>query len=203
VRARAAAKAGHREILLDRIAPWVPKKMGEMVMIGHTDYFPYHLPKEIIDRPRDDMVQQLLNLYNLKAPIEIKTGQSGGEPAFVKELNDINKALFNQVKKEKDPQGRFVQILTNNPQTVYYVAVVTRVPQPDHKDFQDNVLRDAFEPERAMMRPYNTFVTRAQELLAKDFHTLLVAQLQKDLGYQTMEEYEETRKTFDKDDHGG
>ncbi len=204
VLANAAREAGHREIVLARIAPLVPKEVPGMVS-GQRDYVPYHLPKDAVDRPRDDMVKQLLSLYHLKAPIEIKTGLASGEPTFVKELNDLNKSLFDAIKKEKDPQGKFVQVLTNKPQTVYYVAVVTRAPQASDKDFQDQVLKNAWEPqmlERAETRPFDTFVTRAQELRATEFHTMLVAQLREDLGYQPADGFDEVRKTFDKDEHG-
>lgn len=198
--ARAAHEAGHPEIVLDKIAPLVPKKVGNMIMGGQRDYFAYQLPKDKIDLPRDDMVKDLLRLYDLKAPIDAKTGLTGGEPSFVKELNDINKSLFDAVKREKDPKGKFVQILTNKPQTVYYVAVVSRPPVADPKDFQDYVLKFASETQ---MRPVDTFATRAQELLARDFHPLLIAQLKNDLGFEPISDLDETRKTFDRDEHGG
>jgi hypothetical protein len=195
VRDKASREAGHREIVLDRIAPLVPKQTQ---LGGHRDYYSYHLPKDMISYPRDDMVKQLLSLYDLKGPIDIKTGLSGGEPAFVKQLNDINKVLYESVKREKQPQGKFVQVLTNKPQNVYYVAVVTRVPTPDHKDFQDYVLKFASE---APMRSVDTFITRAQEMVAKDFHAALIGQLQKDLGFVD-ENLAETRKSFDRDEQG-
>jgi hypothetical protein len=202
VRDSAAQKAGHAKIVLDRIAPLVPKQAGDLMFGGHRNYFPYHLPKNAITYPRDDMVKQLLSLFDLKAPIEIKTGQAGGEPAFVKQLNDINKELFDAVKQRfpKDPQGKFVQVLTNKPQNIYYVAMVTRWPSADAKDFQDFVLRYASE---APMRPVDSFVTRAQELVAKDFHAELIQQLQQDVGYTAQTDLEETKKTFDREEHGG
>ena len=202
VRDSAAREAGHPKIVLDRIAPLVPKSKGDLMFGGHRNYYPYHLPKDTITYPRDDMVKQLLSLFDLKAPIEIKTGQAGGEPAFVKQLNDINKELFNAVKQRfpKDPQGKFVQVLTNKPQNVYYLAMVTRWPSPDAKDFQDFVLKYASE---APMRPVDSFVTRAQELVAKDFHAELIQQLQQDVGYTAQTDLEETKKTFDREEHGG
>ena len=141
----------------------------------------------------------LLSLYDLKAPVEIKTGLPEGEPSFVNQINAINKELFTAIKREKDPRGKFVHILTNRPQNIYYVAVVTRPPSPDPKDFQDYVLKFASE---APMRSVDTFVTRAQELLAKDFHDALVAQLKNDIGFDAVGDMEDARKTFDRDDHG-
>jgi hypothetical protein len=200
VRNKAAQEGGRREIVLQKIAPLVPKTVGEILQGGHRDYFPYRLPKDTIGQARDDMVSQLLNLYEPKSAIEIKTGLTGGEPAFVKQLNDINKSLFDAIKKEKDPKGKYVQVLTNKPQTIYYVACITRPPTADPKDFQDFVLKFASETP---LRSVDTFVARAQELRAKEFHAALIAQLREDLGFSSTGELDETRKSFDRDDHGG
>jgi hypothetical protein len=194
-------QGGHLPIVLKGIAPLVPKTVGETGRGGHRDYFPYQLPKDTIQQARADMVKQLLELYDLKAPIKIELGLPGGDPSFVKEVNDINKTLFDLVKKEnpKDPQGHFVQILVNKPHTVYYIAAVTSPPTPNPKDFQGDVLQ--FASEGQGQRFVDQFVTRAQQQLATDFHHSLIVQMRNDLGGWTPPD-EETRKTFDKEETG-
>jgi hypothetical protein len=196
-----AVQARQPTILLRNIAPLVPKTIGDARQMrgGHRDYFPYQLPKDTISHPRDDMVQQLLGLYDLKAPIEIKLNLTTGEPAFINQLNTINKSLFDATKRafKNDPQGHFVQVLTNQAQDVYYVAAITRPPTPDYRDFQGDVLRFASEqPERFV----DSFMTRAQQMLAAEFHAKLVQQLKDELGFDLVDS--EAHKTFDKDEHG-
>jgi len=93
------------------------------------------------------------------------------EPAFVKELNDLNKALFDKAKKENKPHA-FVQVMTNKPQNIYYVAVVTLPPFADRNDFKESVIAFASEAQ-FQFRPVDSFMTRAQEILARQFHEQL------------------------------
>ncbi len=199
-----AVPAQHRPLVLSKIAPLVPRTVGERAMGGQRDYFPYTLPKDTIVMPRDDMVKELLDLYDLKAPIEVKTktGLTTGEPSFVKELNDLNKSLFDAVKKEnpKAPQGKFVQILTNEPQSMYYVAVISSPPTANLKEFEGDVLQFAAINQ---FRFVDRFVTRAQQMLATDFHAAIVQQLCRDFNCEPPPPDSDVRKTFDKDDHGG
>jgi hypothetical protein len=203
-----AAQVKHRPIVIPKVAPLAPKASGTE-KASHRDYYPYQLPKDAgLDYPRDDMVTQLLNLYNLKQPIDVKYKETkeGVEPSYVKQLNDLNKALFDTAKKEKNPQGKFVQVLTNKPQTVYYVAVVSRSPTADPKEFRDNVLEHAYyDPLHplAEFRPYDAFMTRAQELIAQDLRVRILEQLKQELRFDITEEGQKTRETFDSSSDGG
>jgi hypothetical protein len=193
-----AQEARRDPIVLSHIAPWVPQTIGDPTTGGHREYFPYQLPKDTITMPREDMVTGLLALYDLKGPIEIKLpdAEKKGEPAFVKQLNDLNKALYDKVKREKNPQGQYVQVLTNKPQNTYYVAVVTRKPTADPKDFQDRVLRFASE---AQFRFVDTFVNRAQAQMGEQFHKDLVAQM-REKWVSNIDD--DARSKFDEGDHG-
>jgi hypothetical protein len=200
---RASDQAMHKPIVLKNLAPLAPKLSGDPLKRGTRIYGGYHLPKDTIARPRDSMVDELLSLYDLKAPIEIQTKllEGGAEPTYVKVLNDLNKELYDKVKKEKDPKGQFVQVLTNKPQTIYYVAVVSRRPNPYDKAQRDDfmsALRYASEQSGLYV---DTFAERAQQMLATSFHKQLVDQMKAEFNY-TGPTDAETRQSFDRDDHG-
>jgi hypothetical protein len=90
----------------DNFMPW-----------SNRSYARYQVPRNTVEYPRDDMSQELLSLTDLKKPIEI------GD----KKLDDLNKELYSTFEKIKkaDDSERIVQILTNKPQTAFYVACVT------------------------------------------------------------------------------
>ncbi len=200
--AKAGRQAGHAPIRLDHIAPWAPKQAGEEFKSGQREYFAYRLPKDAIAMPRDDMVSDLLSLVQPKRPFEVKTGLPSGEPTFVKQLNDLNKSLYEALKKDKHARGKYVQVLTNKPETVYYVAVVTKLPFADPKDFQERVIAGASTGPGAMpFRFVDTFAERAQDLLAKEYRASLLAQIRQELGFTPPDESKRT--TFDSSDHGG
>jgi hypothetical protein len=85
--------------------------------LGNRSYSRYKIPANTFDYPRDDMSETLLSLADLKKPIEIG----------VKNLDEINQELFKNYEKKKKPDDieGVVQILTNKPRTVFYVACVT------------------------------------------------------------------------------
>lgn len=179
----ASLEAKHESILIPRIAPMSPKDVGERFKGGRREYYPYQLPKDRVTLPRDEMVAELLALYGLKQPIKMEmVHPEFGEPAFVKELNDLNKALFDKAKKENKPHA-FVQVLTNKPQNIYYVAVVTLPPFADRMDFKESVIAFASEAQ-FQFRPVDSFVTRAQEILAREFHAELLRQIGDEIGYK-------------------
>jgi hypothetical protein len=199
---RAGDQAGRTPIVLPKIAPMAPKLSGDPLKRGTRVYAGYHLPKDVIVRPRDDMVAQLLSLYDLKAPIEIhsKLLEGGAEPTFVKMVNDLNKELFDKVKKEKEPKGLFVQVLTNKPQTVYYVAVVSRRPNPYDKAQRDDFTSALKFASEATGLFVDTFAERAQQMLATSFHKQLVEQMKTELGYTPPDE--KVQQDFDKSAQG-
>ncbi len=117
-----SAKLKRDDIELSRLAPMYP----EMLPDKTVDYFKPPLPKDKIPHARDDMMDQAVRLFNLKEPIKI------GNTA----LDDINKALFDLTRtKKKNPEGEYVQILTNKPRSVFYVAVVTLPAEADKVRF--------------------------------------------------------------------
>jgi hypothetical protein len=108
-------------IPLSEVTPLVPNRNpGEQRF-----YTEFDVPRGLFKHPRKDMKDALLNLYDLKKPIEV-----GYAP-----LDKINKALFDEISKEKNPQGKYVQILTNQPRTMFYIAVVRDMPLRSHFDF--------------------------------------------------------------------
>jgi hypothetical protein len=175
---KASALGGRATIDLTRVAPLVPKEVGEKFG-GRREYFSYQLPKDKVPQADPDMVADLLSLYDLKKPIEIKWRRTDqGMPAFLKEVNDLNQVLFEKAKKEKK-KGVFVQMLTNLPENTYYVAVVRRPPTADARDFADAIQWASESPFRAV----DHFVPRAQVLLAKEFHSELLKQIQQKVGF--------------------
>ncbi len=89
---------------------------------GERVYDTYKVPKDSFVFPRDDMAQDVLSLPSLKKPIAI------GLP----KLDEYNKALFDVGVKT----GRVVQILTNKPQSAFYVACVPFNPGPSVGEFR-------------------------------------------------------------------
>lgn len=124
-----------------------------------TDYQPPPVPKEGFEYPRKDLTEQLLKLVKPESPFKIGTGT----------IDQLNQRLFNQAPK-KDPDGKYVQVLTNQPQSVYYVAVVTGSPRHSDLDFQ---LALAGESNPIIMNRgmglQNSLVQKAQDSYAKEY----------------------------------
>ena len=200
----AGRTAGHPPIVLSKIAPLVPKEVGDRMRGGSRRlYFPYKLPKGTIAAPRDDMVSQLLALHDLKKAYEVKLNLEKGEPTFIKNLNDINKVLWDKVQAEpaKDRPGHYIQVLTNAPQSIYYVALIRPEKRPEAKreEFQDFVISYAYSLGETPL--VDTFMANAQERLAREFHAQFLATLRDELGYTAPDEKQRT--DFDAGDHGG
>src|SRR5205085_1198461 len=113
---------------------------------GLRDYGPYPIPKDKFIYPRDDMSKQLLSLADLKKPIEI-ADPINPDP-IGKKLDEINKALFEVGKDNR----RIVQVLTNKPQSTFYVACVKSNPGPALNEFY-SALKFAFDAETFMGGP--------------------------------------------------
>lgn len=187
-----AKKLNTSPIAIRGLAVLHPDVVGDPQGAGQSrSYREFPLPKElIVDRdnanlyPREDMVKQLLALTNLEKPL-----QSDYKP-----LDDLNKELFQITKKlpEKERAGKFVQVLTNRPHTVFWVGAVVGVPGADLKDFADAY-------KHAIGFPVDTFVTQAQEDAAKQYVDALLGQLRRELNF-TFTGSEEARKSFDTSD---
>jgi len=158
----------------------------EQVSQSTKDYFPYPLPKDQFEFPRDDTMQNLVNLYNLKEPVKVGNEQ----------LDALNKELFELANKDKQPAGKFVQILTNKPRSIYYVAAVSKLPAMNL--FQ---LKMAFQyaPYPQPGQEHDLFIQRAQETFARQQRASYIDNLKNLIGFEVKDE--NARKTFD--DRGG
>ena len=176
-----ATKLGQSTIILRRVAPLEAKKSGDGFA---TTYAPYSLPRDTIIFPRSDTVQQIVGFPNLSGPIKIG----------VEKLDALNKELFEQYKagiKNKTGQ-RLVQILTNSPQTVFYVAVVTSEPEADEKVTPEQLrIRDFAASYRD---PSDTFVQESFDSQATSSYDVLRKALRDRLGWEVKDE---NAKTFD------
>jgi hypothetical protein len=163
-------------IYLRNVAPLTPRDFETA-----RDYEEYPLPKDKFAFPRDDMGKQVLSLVELKKPVE-----SGNST-----LDDINKKLFDLNKKlAKENVGKQVQILTNKPQTAFYVAVVTTTPAAAKIEFE-------FAYRRAVGQPLDTLIMRGQQDLAKEYRQRLMTQLRDEMGYEVVSQSD--AKSYDTD----
>lgn len=174
---------GVPRITVPRLCRMYPEKMPD----GSIDYGKPPLPKDKIPFPRDDTIDELVNLYDLDAAIKIGN----------KELDDINKELYELVRKGENPRGRFVQILANKPRSTYYVAFVSKPPEAKKDEFVLS-LRGAPHPfdEFAMMQfrmfPRDHFVERIQQQSGKEFRRGIVGidALKASFGYELINDKE-------------
>ncbi len=160
-----AAALGHSPIRFYRPTEQDPKThpvahllqspVGPQSMV----YREFSLPKDVFDFPQADMAKQLLILIDDQQAVETGT----------KALDELNKHLF----KENKRLGKQIQILTNKPRSVYYVAVVVRPHSPTLDDFHNSYKFAAGEIERA----YDDFIARAHTDLGKKYLDELTAQL--------------------------
>jgi hypothetical protein len=163
-----AQKLGTEPIYLRNVSPLYPVKVHP----GATVYQEYPLPpeaKDRIDYPRDDMAKQVLALTDLKEPITVAIKDKK------EALDEINKQLYEVTKKlAKEGAGKQVQILTNKPQTAYYVGVVLNAPDASRDHFVDAY-------RRAVGFGEDQFVVTAQDLASKRYHEMLIQQLRTNL----------------------
>jgi hypothetical protein len=160
------------------VSPLVPITSSGGFGVQQRQYVDFDLDPGLITYPRKDTAANLLELYDLKKPIEI------GYPP----LDKLNKELFNEVNKDKKPQGKYVQVLTNQPHTAFYIAVTREQPFTSHGDFNMAVM----EAGR-----HDLFFERAQRDAAKRQRDELVRQLRS--AHDVVAPTEETRKHFDSD----
>jgi hypothetical protein len=156
-----AAKLGRDVITLRNVAPLVATPPSGPMPV--QTYGPYQLPRDVFVYAREDMVKQLLELNKLtpdsKEPI--KTGN--------REVDELNEELL----KRKLP-GKQVQVLTNKPRSVYYVAVVTNSPTASPWLFTQ-----AYQSAAAFRGVGDEFVERYQKAAGDEYREALVKQLRK------------------------
>lgn len=158
--------------LTEPVSPLVPVPGAA----GGFVYAEYDLPRGLLDNPRSDTKDQVLKLYELQKPLEI-----GYAP-----LDKINKALFDEMSKDKEPKGKYVQILTNQPRTVFYIAVLRGAP--DVSPFGFNM---------AMRNIHDQFFDRARMDAAKKWREDLMDQLRKQ--HKLDPPSDQVRNSFDSD----
>ncbi len=172
---RDAAKAQKEKlIVLHKVAPLVEETTGGELTGTQIVYEDYKLPPGKIQYPRDDTAKQVLALRDLKEPLKV------GIP----EMDKLNQELF---KATKD-SGHVVQILTNKPQTVFYVASLVRPAPALPSGFMEAYRMAGGMPAR------NLFVERCQSDLAQQFREELMRQLRAAAGMTEISA--EARKEF-------
>jgi hypothetical protein len=191
-----AAKLQRPRIVLADLAPMYPEKLADQSI----DYFKPPLPKDAIPFARNDMMDEAVRLYNLKEPIKIDNTA----------LDDLNKMLFDKTRNTKNPKGDdYVQILTNKPRSVFYVAAVTTPPfadpirfgkTPGFREDRNIVLRGINAlPDPNLMggRFYlrDHFAERIQQDYAKVYRANVVAYLGDMLGFKILKD--DAKKEFD------
>jgi hypothetical protein len=202
-----AAKAGRSIINLPDVTSLYPENSG----FGSRDYRNYPLPKGVFEYPRDDLVQQLLNLYDPKKPIQISTGDT--DLPLKRQIDAINKSLWEQTTKEfkgKSPAGKFVQILTNKPLSEFYVAVVPLPPSASRDDFLQALQKAPWMPMifawqqqaqrnpqfRQFAPPSDTLIVRAHQAEGKRVRDAVLDQLKSEFKVEPPDE--KLREDFDR-----
>jgi len=112
------------------------------------------------------MVQQLLSLRSLTEPIKVddKNSKVDGD------LNELNAQLF----KMKSKLGQ-VQVLTNKPHSVYYIATVVEVRDQSDLNFLNDMMSESIVPEKQ-----GSFFQQVQRELGNDLLKQAVLQMRKD-----------------------
>ena len=159
-----AKKLNRESILLNHLSEMQPDNVGHT---NRTDYFPPTLPKDKLLYPHDRTIDQLLSLYDLKKPIEIGN----------KEIDEINKELFEEAKKQARPEA-YVQIIANKPRTVFYVAAITeKAKEEDLKMPFTFAMMFASYPDGGLFQRRDLFVDRAHKAHAEQYRADFVAGL--------------------------
>jgi hypothetical protein len=162
-----AKEHGVEIVPLTKVALLVPApfKSGSQEEIAAYDT--YTLPRGRIPFARDDTVKHLLSLNNQSAPVKVG----------VKEVDDLNEALFLTLKDEKVKKVvKQIQVLTNKPRSDYYIVTLASVKEPSSFHFFDEILPKSF----AMGKEHNRFVDQAQAEFSKEFLAALTKQLRMD-----------------------
>jgi hypothetical protein len=153
----AAKRQGEKLIILQHVAPLVERKHEREILDPTVEYEDYQLPRGKILYPRDDTAKQILALRDLKEPLKVG----------IAELDKLNRSLFEATKGG----GKFIQVLANKPQTVFYVAALVRPAQASPYGFLDAYRMAGGIPA------HNQFVERTQSEFARQFRQELMRQL--------------------------
>ena len=197
-------------ILLSRIAPLFQNKItDDKGHVNGSTYSPYAIDKEDKKKfvyPGHDLAQQVLLFLNPEAPLKWKMVDDNGkidDKVDYKELDKRNEELFANAKD--NPDCRLVQVLTNQPRTVFYVAVVVSGPTADLKDFlevckndlhEDRDERDELQKRVGDPLVSNSFVDVCFEKLSRENYDVLLKQLRNRMGFVDKAS-DDDRKAFD------
>jgi hypothetical protein len=170
-------------ILVPDVAPLVeiPTPRGDLSGQKITAYGPFTLPRGKILHPRPDAAKDLLALRDLKAPL--KTGLA--------DIDTLNAELF---KATKD-SGRPIQVLTNQPQTVFYVAALVQPPKASNYEFF--VAYRGASGSRFSPFPSDLFVQQCQNAHARQYREDLTLELRRLANVQPISD--QVRRSFDRD----
>jgi len=170
-----AATEYHTELItLDRVSK---KEKVQVAMYNQLayKYEPRKLPKTLIPYPREDMSNEVFGLLNLKEPLQYwKEGAKEGEqpPGYdeaVHKLNQKKEGLF------QDNEERQIQVMTNKPRNIYYVAAVNKVYPLEKKDFATNV----YAKTKAVGLEADFFNQQARAEKALQYRTAVLDQLKR------------------------
>ncbi len=171
-------RTGNDPVVIPQLAPLTEVRQGNF----RTDYQAPPTPKEGLELPRKDLMEYLLQMVKPDKAFKLGTGA----------IDQLNLRLFNQAPK-KDPEGKYVQVLTNQPQSAYYVAVVTKQPRHSDLDFQLTLLG---APNPILTnRPglQNSFVQKAQVHLGKEYRNQVLVQLRESMNVYTTDQTDEKK----------
>jgi hypothetical protein len=182
--AQEAKKIGTELIPVRGLAPIV-RQSDEKFGLGGK-YGEYPISQLGLEFPRNDMLKHLLALTRLTKPIA----------SDYKELDEVNQKLFKEIQKlpEKERENKYAQVLTNQPQSVFYVAVVTGSPGPNIVDFATAYEFAAHHDNFAMA--LDPLLTRFQTDEAKRFEEELIQQLRRQMHLSDLADAKE-QESFD------
>jgi hypothetical protein len=159
--AKEAEKLGTRVVVLKNVAELVENKDTASQQTLH--FIDYTLPPKSITFARPDTVKDLLKLHGLSAALQFPDDND-------KELNELNKKLFEPKLGGKLGQ---VQVISNKPRNIYYIAMVTDVNEPEMFHYFADVLPQATLTGTAR----NTFVDQVQGEYGKQLLKATLEQL--------------------------
>lgn len=142
-------------------------------------YVPYEIPKDVVPYPRKDASKQILSLNDLKSPlttVDADPNAVGND----RELDSLNKQLFQ--KKIEGPARQQIQVLTNLPRSMYYVAVITKKTPVTMQDFMF-----AYRMAQGQFTGADSFVRQAQMEGSEVFMEQLTQQLRTEAKYEPVD----------------
>ncbi len=160
----------------------------ENLATGEIDYTAAKWPKDKLKTVREDYVSSLSHLVDLQKPFKTNN----------KDIDTLNKELFDEVSKKDKGSRVFVQVIPNNAQDVFYIAAVTKDPEYHiQKEFFRRSLADAFRGSFLQSQQRDLLIDRLQEQQAKEYRRQLVISIGDIVGYSLTDEGKTLRSKFD------